>query len=286
MYCAELYEKLSQKNNEAYIEIAGQQHEDDEYFEYEAFINKAEEKIKELIPEIEEETKDWSSEEWEKLFYTHVDAGDTEILAYISDKIRKACGDDFFALRIKENISVIKDDVYSNSEDKKKLRDSDILFTAVKSLNRMKAGGADSYIIEAFETCAMVNEHITNVLAEYIARECPYKITQYFENGGLEFEKLSILLDHYISAGGRDDKLYGAVKKYFKALPNDSEDKIMLALILGDYGNPNSIPMLRSFAKKLIDKYVENNDKELFSQIMMVFSAIEKMGGLTDDLLN
>lgn len=284
MNFAELYEKLAQANNAAYMAMAAESEGQDGYTDYSEFIRKADERIEARISEIQNDTADWGSEQWSALFYCHIDHGDPEISAYIIKRIAEACGEGFFAERIRENSECLREDVYSNGDDKNALKASDTLFTAVKALNHVDLGGADDAVIAAFDMCNPVNDHIAHALAEYISRECAGKICEYIADENFSFDKLTTLLSMYVSQKKRDDKIYQALKNKFKMLPDGSADKSMFALILGDYGEPNAILVLRKYIKKLLGIYADNHDKELFSNIMMISSAIEALGGAADDL--
>ena len=198
---------------------------------------------------------------------------------YIIKKITENCGDGFFARVISENTETIRNDVYASPADKEALRSSDALLTATDALNHIKTGGADEAVIGAFEACATANDHIL-----YIARECEDKIVDYLENDACEPHKLTELVSEYTISGRKNMRVYDAIKKRFKSMPDESDTKLHFALMLGDYGEPNAILILRKYAKKLIEKYNENRDRELFSNIMMISSAVESLGGSTEDL--
>lgn len=288
MNCKELFDKLSDINRDAYIgvmreyEKKGEEYDEAGYTEY---IKRAEAAEQALIPEIEEGTADWDRAEWEKLFYQYTDNCDIEIFAYMAEKIIEACGEDFLARCIEENIEFIENNVYFNTNSEHILRQSDILFTAVKLLNRLNRGGVDKYISEAFERCAAANEHIIEVLAEYIARECINKVPEYISNENFDDEKTCTLINIVIKNKAVNDDIYQAIKKRFKSMPDDSEYKLLLTGLLSDYGNPNAILMMRRYAKSLAAIYDKNHDKELFTNIMLVLSNIESLGGLTDDII-
>lgn len=285
MNSSELYDKLVVLSGDAFIGSEAGNKIIDDAVEYSDYIQKVDAIIERAVPEIQNETADWESGQWEELFYLYIDAGDPEISAYIINRIAEACGDDFFAKRIEENAECLRNDVYSNSDDKKALRESDILFAAVKSLNHIKANSANDAVIKAFDICNPVNDHIVYELSEYISRACTDKIPGYIEDTELSFDKMSTLLSMYVSQDKREDAIYQAIKRRFKAMSDGSDDKNMVAMILGDYGEPNAILILRKYVKKLMDIYMKNQDRELFSNIMMISSAIEALGGSADDLL-
>lgn len=233
---------------------------------------------------INEATADWTIQEWKELFIYQINIGNPDVFAFIASKIEELTQGHYFKECIAENISVLEKNVYS-CDDKEALQKSDMLLSAVKALNRISSPSAKAECEQAFRTCDTVNEHILYELAEYVAAQCVEKLPALIEDESIEGDKLVALLSMCIQENKKSDDIYGAMKRRFKKLPDNSETKDIFAAIFGDYGEPNAIMMLRKFAKTLIASYAEDSNRETFSRIMMVMSVIEGLGGITDDLM-
>lgn len=233
---------------------------------------------------INEATADWTIQEWKELFIYQINIGNPDVFAFIASKIEELTQGQYFKECIAENISVLEKNVYS-CDDKEALQKSDMLLSAVKALNRISSPSARAECEQAFRTCDTVNEHILYELAEYVAAQCVEKLPAMIEDESIEGDKLVALLSMCIQENKKSDDIYGAMKRRFKKLPDNSETKDIFAAIFGDYGEPNAIMMLRKFAKTLIASYAEDGNRETFSRIMMVMSVIEGLGGITDDLM-
>lgn len=233
---------------------------------------------------INEATADWTIQEWKELFIYQINIGNPDVFAFIASKIEELTQGQYFKECIAENISVLEKNVYS-CDDKEALQKSDMLLSAVKALNRISSPSAKAECEQAFRTCDTVNEHILYELAEYVAAQCVEKLPALIEDESIEGDKLVALLSMCIQENKKSDDIYGAMKRRFKKLPDNSETKDIFAAIFGDYGEPNAIMMLRKFAKTLIASYAEDSNRETFSRIMMVMSVIEGLGGITDDLM-
>ena len=203
---------------------------------------------------------------------------------FIAAKIESLTNSEYFRNCISENLYVLEKNVYSTT-DKDALYKSDILLSAVKALNRIASPSSKAEVERAFRMCDSANEHILYELAEYVAAQCEEKLPDMILDESIEGEKLVALLSMCVEENKRSSEIYEAMKRRFKKLPDNSETKDVFAAIFGDFGEPNAIMMLRKYAKTLIASYKENNDRELFSRIMMVMSVIEGLGGLTDDLM-
>ncbi len=247
--------------------------------------NKANQVIQEHADFIKEATGEWTAEQWKSLFFLYVKDGNVDPEQFVFEKLKETCGTEFFAECIRENASILENDVYF-TEDKDALYASDVLLAAVKLLNGSHAGGADEAVLTAFRVCRASNEHILYDFAAYLCREARACAAELIADESVEGDKLLTLLSAAAAESSREESMFKAMKQRFKKIPDTDEEKAVFAAILGDYGEPNAILPLRRYMKALISIYEESERNETFFQrIMMVSSVIEGLGGSAEDLM-
>lgn len=86
----------------------------------------------------------------------------------------------------------------------------------------------------------------------------------------------------------RNDEIFAAAKALFKS--SEGEDRLYIAILLGDYGDSRAIPMLRRIAIQYTDKADEATaakDQEAYrnaiSACSLLVRAIKTLGGETRD---
>lgn len=274
-----LYLKIQELLDDIYMKAGNMQ------MEQKALFREIDDRIEESSAFIAEETADWTAEDWKNLFFYYIKNGNLEVDRFVARKLKELCGPEFLRGCIRDHIASLANNVYSTG-DKEALYESDVLLTAVKLLNRIKEGGADQEVSEAFSVCDGTNEHILYELAEYLCRECSDRVSALILDETMDENKLIALLSMFVSQQSKDETIYKAMKQRFKQLPDSSEVKSVFAAIFGDYGEPNAILLLRRYMKSLIAIYnQENGSQEIFSKIMMVSSVIEGLGGSAEDLM-
>ena len=272
------YQEIQKMLEEIYLKAGSMQLEQKEFF------READQKIEENRTFIEEQTADWSAEDWKNLFFYYVENGNPEVDDFVGRKLNETCGPEFLRGCIRSHIGLLENDIYSSGSTEA-LHGSDLLLAAVKLLNRMGEGGSNQEVMEAFSACSSINEHILYELAEYLCRECGEQVCTLIADDSLEDDKLIALASAFASQGRRDDAMFRAMKQRFKRLPDESEVKALFAAVFGDYGEPNAILPIRKYMKNLIELYREKKDREIFSKIMMASSVVEGLGGSAQDLL-
>jgi hypothetical protein len=88
------------------------------------------------------------------------------------------------------------------------------------------------------------------------------------------------LLNYLCESDVRRDTLYGILKRYFKEAA-DPEEKQFLGVLLGDYGNPGAILVLRKYLETLVQMVPLNME-----WCREIASAIYKLGGQYEDIMH
>ncbi len=88
------------------------------------------------------------------------------------------------------------------------------------------------------------------------------------------------LLNYLCESDIRRDTLYGILKRYFKDAA-DPEEKQFLGVLLGDYGNPGAIIVLRKYLEQLVAAKPLNME-----WCREIASAIYKLGGRYEDIMH
>lgn len=88
------------------------------------------------------------------------------------------------------------------------------------------------------------------------------------------------LLNYLCESDIRRDTLYGILKRYFKEAA-DPEEKQFLGVLLGDYGNPSAIIVLRKYLETLVRQVPLNME-----WCREIASAIYKLGGQYEDIMH
>ena len=88
------------------------------------------------------------------------------------------------------------------------------------------------------------------------------------------------LLNYLCESDIRRDTLYGILKRYFKEA-QDGEEKQFLGVLLGDYGNPGAILVLRKYLETLVRQVPLNME-----WCREIASAIYKLGGQYEDIMH
>ncbi|MBR5501380.1 MAG: hypothetical protein IKV74_07630, partial [Clostridia bacterium] len=88
------------------------------------------------------------------------------------------------------------------------------------------------------------------------------------------------LLNYLCESDVRRDTLYGILKRYFKEA-DDPEEKQFLGVLLGDYGNPGAILVLRKYLENLVQTVPLNME-----WCREIASAIYKLGGQYEDIMH
>ncbi|MBR5280093.1 MAG: hypothetical protein IKU26_03905 [Clostridia bacterium] len=88
------------------------------------------------------------------------------------------------------------------------------------------------------------------------------------------------LLNYLCESDIRRDTLYGILKRYFKEA-KDAEEKQFLGVLLGDYGNPGAILVLRKYLESLVRQMPLNME-----WCREIASAIYKLGGQYEDIMH
>lgn len=88
------------------------------------------------------------------------------------------------------------------------------------------------------------------------------------------------LLNYLCESDIRRDTLYGILKRYFKEAA-DPEEKQFLGVLLGDYGNPGAIIILRKYLETLVRQVPLNME-----WCREIASAIYKLGGQYEDIMH
>lgn len=124
------YQEIQKMLEEIYLKAGSMQ------LEQKAFFREADHKIEENRTFIEEQTADWRAEDWKNLFFYYVENGNPEVDDFVGRKLNETCGPEFLRGCIRSHIGLLENDIYS-SGSAEALRGSDLLFAAVKLLNRM-----------------------------------------------------------------------------------------------------------------------------------------------------
>lgn len=88
------------------------------------------------------------------------------------------------------------------------------------------------------------------------------------------------LLNYLCESDIRRDTLYGILKRYFKEAA-DPEERQFLGVLLGDYGNPGAIIVLRKYLETLVRQVPLNME-----WCREIASAIYKLGGQYEDIMH
>ena len=175
--------------------------------DWEENIRLANEKLASESDFINEATADWTVEDWKNLFRCQINHGDPEIYGFVAEKIMDLTSGEFFRECIKENTELLMQDVYTSS-DKDVLYRSDVLHGAVKALNCISSGTANSEVLAAFDACASTNEHILYDLAKYAAMHCSEKIPELILNESVDGDKLIALISMCVLYGKRSEEMF------------------------------------------------------------------------------
>lgn len=174
-----------------------------------------------------------------------------------------------------------KYDVNTQEMSKEENRSIEVTLSAIQAFAKPGFGGKAVFekLIAFITGCNLNNElfleQTSVTLAKRVREAYPYVIayingTQ--EIGSREEHLLSAICD--IEDSAKNQEIYQCLKTSFLRMPNH----MLGAVFLGDYGEPKAIPVLRRFA-------MQNAGKIPMDDYYTVLAAIEKLGGIIDDLL-
>jgi hypothetical protein len=153
----------------------------------------------------------------------------------------------------------------------------DLALAAVKTAASHRMFPVGSALLEAWTACDLSKEYFLEELKTAISRMDEQTI-----NSAVQ------ILDNCESIGVKEEYLMmaicGAPKEYAEVFPclkrsfKRMDDRNMGASILGDYGDPRSVPVLRKYV-------LDNKDKLEKREYYAILSIIISLGGYTDDLI-
>jgi len=178
----------------------------------------------------------------------------------------------------KIDVELLANSIHEKDEN----TDFEVIFSIIQSFMGVIGFGGSMMIeklIEIISRCTLENELYMEIAASALSSrisEAYPRLIEYIDKLEAIGERHEFLLSAIcdIEEEQKNDAIYKCLKNaFFK-----TQNHMLGAVFLGDYGNPKAIPMLRKFAK-------DNLGKCSMDEYYTILAAIERLGGIIDDLL-
>lgn len=226
---------------------------------------------------VEKLTGDWSAEDWFEILENGTAAGDTVLLLVLAHCLSADRPRTLSILRqyLKESLLEVDWDASCDPETQAEM----LCFAEAAQL--MEAGCPTefaSFCLENLPRLSDDNVYATEMILKGIIHLCPDKLGSILQDPTLNFDLRSSLISYICLSDIRSEEIYMTIKMFFKST-TVPEDRLLLGVLLGEYGDPRAIPVLRRYLQALLTD--EQTDSAACSEIV---GAIRKLGGQSEDL--
>ncbi len=123
-------------------------------------------------------------------------------------------------------------------------------------------------------------EFVPELLLKGIVLTCPDQLVTFLQSPDWHMGLKIGLLNYICESSVRREGIYRQLKVFFKQA-QDAEEKQFLGVLLGEYGDPNGIPVLRKYLESLVAQTPINQEA-----CREIASAIYKLGGQYEDIMH
>jgi len=160
------------------------------------------------------------------------------------------------------------------------LKKVDLALSAIGTITIFKDDASVDALLKMWEVCNLANEVFFEKICESLVtfgNNSIDRILFILDKAEVISFKEEYLMQVFCAMNNKikSDKVFFCLKSCFRRMQN----KILGAMLLGDYGDGRAVPLLRKYA---ISEAIMLSKEEIF----IVITVIKKLGGQTEDLIN
>lgn len=231
-------------------------------------------------------TADWQEEDIKCAMDMFLDELMSNVPAFLYNLVcEKMDAKEYFTALYNSRKSSLAVDTYAKDIDKQDIINSDGIIKLIELFTNMKADYFD-IATDILENLNVKNDSITETTVGYMCKIDPERVFELIKEDFFKDYSKHIVLTLLAETEYKTEELYQFLRQMFKSASTLGE-KLNMFFVLGAYGSPKAIPMMKKFIKDVYGEHIKPpEDKQERETLLTLFNIITDLGGNVQDLVS
>ncbi|MBE7067419.1 MAG: hypothetical protein E7385_07710 [Ruminococcaceae bacterium] len=231
-------------------------------------------------------TEKWDINEVKQAVEMFVDQLPSNIPSFLYDLVAdKIDAKEYFQSLYEDRKRSLSVDTYSNDIDKQDIINTDGIIKLVELFTNMKLDYFD-IALDILDNLNVKNDSVIETTVDYMCKIRPEKVFELLRDDYFDDYAKHIALTLLAETEYKTEELYQMLRTMFKNAQTTGE-KLNMFFVLGTYGNPRAIPMMKKFIKDVYGERIKPpEDQQERNTLLTLFNIITDLGGNVQDLIS